>query len=52
VTLNYSEADGVRTWTGATSVGSSVRFNRANDQSGSFTASAGASFHITFDVHG
>ncbi|HEX4904016.1 MAG TPA: PKD domain-containing protein [Acidimicrobiales bacterium] len=52
VTLNYSEASGVRTWTGATSLGSSVRFNRANDQSGSFTASGGATFPITFDVHG
>ena len=52
VTLNYSEASGVRTWTGATSVGSSVRFNRANAQSGSFTASSGATFPITFDVHG
>ena len=52
VTLNHTEANGVRTWTGATSVGSSVRFNRANDQSGSFTASSGATLPITFHVHG
>lgn len=51
VTLNYTEAGGVRTWTGATSVGASVRFNRANDQSGTFNASSSATFPITFDVH-
>ena len=51
VTLNYTDAGDVRTWTGATSVGTSVKFNRANDQSGTFTASSDASFPITFAVH-
>lgn len=51
VTLNFTEAGGVRTWTGGTSLGASVRFNRANNQSGSFTTSSGATFPITFHVH-
>ena len=51
VTLNSTTSGSVKTWTGATSVGSSVRFNRANDQSATFSASSGATFPITFDVH-
>lgn len=51
VNLNFTEAAGVRTWTGATSVGTSIKFNRANQQSGAFNAPDGVTFPITFDVH-
>lgn len=47
--LTYSESGGVRTW--ISSATTSDKFNRANDQTGFFNGSDGASFPISFDVH-
>lgn len=51
VSLNSSTSGSVKTWTGTVSVGSSVKFTRATNQSGSFTSSSGQTFPITFNVH-
>lgn len=51
VVLGYTDVGSTRTWTGTASVGSSVKFTRASNQSGSFTSSTGQSFPITFSVH-
>jgi large repetitive protein len=49
-TLSFSDAGAVRNWTVTVTVGNSTKFVQANNQSGTFTGSGGATFPITFSA--